>query len=290
MDGFGIICGVCKDNAKIQQNQSNMQHQLEISARQAQWAAEELSDQARAHHEEAMRAESDRLEELQKQTQILLEGQIANEDAYQQGLDLKAECINLLLTEDGRIYWEVFEPYFIARLNAAYEKGVQERLEKEFASNFPGLQYMKQEAFGHGYAGSRNCSIVYLHHLNHIYPAKLNILSDTGLAQTINQGTGKIERQWMPTYMSEELNDAYDAGVKKYLDEQNVSELVAERLEKNKVDLRLAEESALKMTVENELQEKNLEIEKRSTSLNWIFLTITSISITLIGLFLMKPR
>lgn len=113
MDGFGGICGVCKDNAKIQQNQSDMQRQLEVSAREAQWAAEESINAtraaallARASHEESMKAESDRLEELQKQTQILLEGQIANEEAYQRGFDLEDENLDLLLTEDGRVYWE----------------------------------------------------------------------------------------------------------------------------------------------------------------------------------------
>ncbi len=132
--------------------------QLQESAREAARAAERHLDevraakwQASANHEEAMRAESDRLEELQKQTQILLEGQITNEEAYQRGFDLEDEYLNLLLTEDGRVYWEIYEPYLVARLNAAYEKGAQDRLEKEFESNYPGLNYMKQEAYGHGY-------------------------------------------------------------------------------------------------------------------------------------------
>ena len=243
MDGFGGICGVCKDNARIQQNQSDMQRQLESSAREAQWAAEESINAtraaallARASHEESMKAESNRLEELQKQTQILLEGQLTNEEAYQRGFDLEDEYLDLLLTEDGRICWEIYEPYLVARLNAAYRKGAHDRLDKEFSSNFPGLEYMKQEAFGHGYAGSGNCSIVYLHHLPHIYPAKLNILSETELTQTENQETGNIECEWIPTYMSEELNDAYD--------EQNTAEFVAERLEKTKAELSKAEESA----------------------------------------------
>ena len=251
MDGFGGICGVCKDNARIQQNQSDMQRQLESSAREAQWAAEESINAtraaallARASHEESMKAESNRLEELQKQTQILLEGQLTNEEAYQRGFDLEDEYLDLLLTEDGRICWEIYEPYLVARLNAAYRKGAHDRLDKEFSSNFPGLEYMKQEAFGHGYAGSGNCSIVYLHHLPHIYPAKLNILSETELTQTENQETGNIECEWIPTYMSEELNDAYDAGAQKYLNEQNTAEFVAERLEKTKAELSKAEESA----------------------------------------------
>lgn len=264
MDGFGGICGVCKDNAKIQQNQSDMQRQLEVSAREAQWAAEDSINAtraaallARASHEESMKAESSRLEELQKQTQILLEGQITNEEAYQRGFDLEDENLDLLLTEDGRVYWEIYAPYLVARLNAAYERGTQDRLDKEFGSNFPGLEYMKQEAFGHGYAGSRNCSIVYLHQLPHIYPAKLNILSETELNQTTNQETGHIEWEWMPTYASEELNDAYDAGVQKYLDEQNTAELVAERLEKNKAELGRAEESAKEQAEADLLRQKS---------------------------------
>lgn len=250
MDGWGSVCGVCKDNAKIQERQADMQRQLAANAREAERASERQVEavqaakrQARAQHAEAMRAEADRLEELQKQTQILLEGQITNEDAYQRGFDLEDEYLNLLLTEDGRVYWEIYEPYLVARLNAAYQKGAQDRLEKEFESNYPGLEYMKQEAFGHGYAGSINCSIVYLHHLPHIYPAKLNVLTETGLIQVINQETGELEWQWMPAFMSEGLNDAYDSGAEKYLNEQNTAELVASRLQKIANEKKSAEEA-----------------------------------------------
>ena len=288
MDGWGSICGVCKDNAKIQEGQADMQRQLREDAREAAWAAERHLEevraakwQASANHEEAMRAESDRLEELQKQTQILLEGQITNEEAYQRGFDLEDEYLNLLLTEDGRVYWEIYEPYLVARLNAAYEKGAQDRLEKEFESNCPGLEYMKQEAFGHGYAGSRNCSIVYLHHLPHIYPAKLDILSETGLKQTTNQETGKLEWQWMPVYMSEELNDAYDAGAQKFLGEQNTAELVAERLEKNKAELMKAEESA-KEQAEADLKKQQNDKAGYKKKLYAVFATVV---VGLIGLF-----
>ena len=250
MDGWGSVCGVCKDNAKIQEGQADMQRQLRESAREAERASERQVEavqsakrQARVQHAEAMRAEADRLEELQKQTQILLEGQITNEDAYQRGFDLEDEYLNLLISEDGRVYWEIYEPYLVARLNAAYEKGAQDRLEKEFESNYPGLEYMKQEAFGHGYAGSTNCSIVYLHHLPHIYPAKLNVLTETELIQAINQETGELEWQWMPAYMSEELNDAYDSGAEKYINEQNTAELVASRLQKIANEKKSAEEA-----------------------------------------------
>jgi len=282
MDGFGGVCGTCKDAAKIQS-------QLEANARQAQWAADESIREARAasyqasrHHDEAMQAESDRLEELQKQTQILLEGQITNEEAYQRGFDLEDENLDLLLTEDGRVYWEINEPYLVARLNGSYEKGAQDRLEKEFESNYPGLEYMKQEAFGHGYAGSRNCSIVYLHHLPHIYPAKLNILSETELTQTENQETGHIEWEWMPVYMSDELNDAYDAGAQKFLDEQNTAELVAERLEKNKAELMKAEESAMEQA-EADLKKQQSDKGGRKKKLYAVFATVVIAVIVLFG-------
>ncbi len=288
MDGWGSVCGVCKDNAQIQKNQSDMQRQLESSARDAEQASERHLEEVRsakwqaiANHEEAMRAESDRLEELQKQTQILLEGQITNEEAYQRGFDLEDEYLNLLLTEDGRVYWEIYEPYLVARLNAAYEKGAQDRLEKEFESNYPGLEYMKQEAYGHGYAGSRNCSIVYLHHIPHIYPAKLDILSETGLKQTTNQETGKLEWQWMPTYMSEELNDAYDAGAQKFLGEQNTAELVAERLEKNKAELMKAEESA-KQEAEADLAKQQ---SKRASGKKILYIILVILALGVIGFF-----
>lgn len=289
MDGFGSICGVCKDNEKIQDGQAEMQRQLAASAREAERASERHLEEVRsaklqavANHEEAMRAESDRLEELQKQTQILLEGQITNEEAYQRGFDLDDEYLNLFLTEDGRVYWEIYEPYLVARLNAAYEKGAQDRLEKEFESKYPGLEYMKQEAYGHGYAGSRNCSIVYLHHLPHIYPAKLDILSETGLKQTTNQETGKLEWQWMPAYMSEELNDAYDAGAQKFLGEQNTAELVAERLEKNKAELIKAEESA-KEQAEADLKKQQSDKGDRSKKLYAVFATVVIAVIALFG-------
>ena len=288
MDGWGSICGVCKDNAKIQEGQADMQRQLREDAREAAWAAERHLEevraakwQASANHEEAMRAESDRLEELQKQTQILLEGQITNEEAYQRGFDLEDEYLNLLLTEDGRVYWEIYEPYLVARLNAAYEKGAQDRLEKEFESNYPGLEYMKQEAYGHGYAGSRNCSIVYLHHIQHLYPAKLDILSETGLKQTTNQETGKLEWQWMPVYMSEELNDAYDAGAQKYLDEQNTAELVAERLEKTRTEIKQAEELAKQEAEENLVRQQNDKAGYKKK----LYAVFATVVVGLIGLF-----
>ena len=236
---------------------------------------------ARASHEESMKAESSRLEELQKQTQILLEGQITNEEAYQRGFDLEDENLDLLLTEDGRVYWEIYAPYLVARLNVAYEKGTQDRLDKEFGSNFPGLEYMKQEAFAHGYAGSRNCSIVYLHHLLHIYPAKLDILSETRLKQTTNQETGKLEWQWIPVYMSEELNDAYDAGAQKYLDEQNTAELVAERLEKTKADIKQAEESARQEAEANLARQQNDKAGYKKK----LYAAFATLVVGLIGLF-----
>jgi len=287
IDGWGSVCGVCKDNAKIQEGQADMQRQLRESAREAEWASERQVEavqsakrQARVQHAEAMRAEADRLEELQKQTQILLEGQITNEEAYQRGFNLEDEYLNLLISEDGRVYWEIYEPYLVARLNAAYEKGAQDRLEKEFESNYPGLEYMKQEAFGHGYAGSTNCSIVYLHHLPHIYPAKLDILSETGLKQTTNQETGKLEWQWMPTYMSEELNDAYDAGAQKFLGEQNTAELVAERQEKFKEAVKKAEDLA-KQQAEGELVKEKCNQSARNTINSVIALTALLVLIAL---------
>lgn len=288
MDGWGSICGVCKDNAKIQDGQAEMQRQLAANAREAERASERHLEEVRsakwqaiANHEEAMRAEADRLEELQKQTQILLEGQITNEEAYQRGFDLEDEYLNLLLTEDGRVYWEIYEPYLVARLNAAYEKGAQGRLEKEFESNYPGLEYMKQEAYGHGYAGSRNCSIVYLHHIPHIYPAKLDILSETGLKQTTNQETGLIEWQWMPVYMSEELNDAYDAGAEKYLNEQNIAELVTERLEKTKAEVRRAEESAKQQAEADLIRRQNDKTGQKKK----IYAVLATVVVGVIGLF-----
>ncbi len=288
MDGWGTLCGVCQDAARIQEGQAQVQRQLQESAREAARAAEQQIEeaqsarrQANAHHREAMQAEADRLQELQKQTQILLEGQLTNEEAYQRGFNLEDEYVDLLLTEDGKVYWEIYAPYLVDRLNTAFEKGTQDRLEKEFESNYPGLDYMKQEAFGHGYAGSRNCSIVYLHHIPHIYPAKLNVLSETGLTQTTNPETGKLEWQWMPTYATEELNDAYDAGAQKYLVEQNTAALVAERLEKSKDAVKQAEELAANEVAENLLKQQIDRSKRRKV--NAIYSGVVVVILSLFG-------
>ena len=78
MDGWGSVCGVCKDNAKIQEGQADMQRQIRESAREAERASERQVEavqsakrQARVQHAEAMRAEADRLEELQKQKVLM---------------------------------------------------------------------------------------------------------------------------------------------------------------------------------------------------------------------------
>lgn len=290
---YGTICGACKDNEKIKQNQEDIKRAIEKNAKESErafkLAIEEGGVQrdldrraARIRHEELMAAEAKRLEETQKQTQILLEGQLTDDQAYQRGATLEAKHINFMLCEDGGMYWEVSNPYLIERLNVAYKNGADTKLAESVDVSKPDLEYMKEEAFGHGYVGSKNCSIVYLHSYFKLSPAKLDIQSSTGMIESINQDTGKVERQWIPVYATSELNAAYELGVQKYLEECNAHDSVVKRLEKiNAEKKRVGDES-------ERLESKRL-FKAKIAKLKRIGLALTVIAIVVFGYFYTLP-
>lgn len=272
MQGYGGVCQECKNAKDNQRAQEDILRATEDAARVTR-AAALLAD---ANHEESMRAEAKRLEELQKQTQIMLEGQISNEEAHQKGYELDDKYVQLFLTENGAVNSSIGKPYLIDRLNSAYGKGAEERLSKDLNPRLPGLEYMRQEAFGHGYARSQNCSIVYLHPIEELAPASLEISIDTCITEDVDQETGIVTFQWMPTYETDELNAAYEAGVQKYLNEQNDPNLVQLRLYQIKNSIKAAEDLQANLNEEAKLKLTTASNKKRRF---WIILALSVIAI-----------
>lgn len=275
MHGYGSVCQKCKNAKDSIQAQENIQRATEELARTTEIAAR----RADANHHELMRAEKDRLDELQKQTQIMLEGQIPNEDAYQLGYELDNQYTHVFLAEDGEIFTYTEDRYLVERLNAAYRNGVSDRLAKELDPKLPGLDYVRQEAFGHGYARSKNCSIVYLHPVKELKPACNALDTNTEITEEIDQETGLVRCQWLPPYQSDHLNDAYEAGVQKYLDEQNEPNLVYFRLLEIKNSLKAAKD--LQETLDEEAALKLMTASKKKRRF-WVILAL-SILVIFVG-------
>ena len=110
MEGHFGVCAACKNAREFQKGQESIQQATEDAARVTRAAAL----LAHASHEQSMQAEAKRLEELQKQTQIMLEGQISNEEAYQSGYDLEEDLLDLSLTEGGELHWDISAPFYLA--------------------------------------------------------------------------------------------------------------------------------------------------------------------------------
>jgi hypothetical protein len=221
--------------------------------------AAHMAADSQKKHDELMEMEEVRLNELKKQTQILLEQGLTEDEVYQKGqnfeerympslFDIDDHEVILKLNDRGDIVAEYDNPYVQQKFRQAYKKGVEDRLKRDYSKG-PGIEFMSEEAFNAGYkvnsiSDSRGgVATIYFPNkksIRFIYRA----LSDPDASVLLNEEDGTLECYWNEPYDAEVLNDSFEAGVKKYLKEQNTAAKKKSRLAE--IHLEQAEQRAIK--------------------------------------------
>ena len=233
--GFKPDYGQCSTCAKIDSDRRIAEEQREanedIARRnlkvQAGIAAFMAADSQKKHNE-LMEQEEIRLKELKKQTQILLEQGLTVDEVYQKGFNFEEEnesddCdpdryVQLQIDERGNIIAVHENSYVQDKFRKAYQKGIDDQLKKNYSKG-PGIEFMADAAFNHGYLRSKYCPVLYPSNDNFrfIYGAP----RQPEVSESINQQDGSIECNWVEPYDSDVLNQSFEAGINKYLNEQN---------------------------------------------------------------------
>jgi hypothetical protein len=230
--GFCPACRKIESDKRIAAEQREANENL---ARQQLRAQEELAAlmaaDSQKKHDELMLQEEIRLKELKKQTQILLEQGLTVDEVYQNGFNFEElnesddfdylPYVQLKMDERGNIIAVYENPYVQDKFRKAYQKGIDEKLNKNYSKG-PGIEFMAEAAFNHGYLRSEYCPVS--------YPNKKNVRffyaapRQPEVSESINQQDGSIECNWVEPYDSDILNQSFEAGVEKYLKEQNTAE------------------------------------------------------------------
>jgi hypothetical protein len=215
----------------------NLKMQVEIAAFMAK--------DSQKKHNELLEQEEVRLKELKKQTQILLEQGLTEEEIYQIGLNFEETGsrslfeiddheVILKLNDRGDFFAEYDNPYVQQKFRQAYKKGVEDRLNRDYSKG-PGIEFMSQEAFNIGYTINMIDDPQFIS--GEIYfPNKQSPRfifrpeSDSEVWKTINEEDGSLNCEWVEPYDSDVLNQSFKAGVEKYLKEQNTAENKSIRL------------------------------------------------------------
>ncbi len=205
-----------------------------------------MAADAQKKHDELMEQEEVRLKELKKQTQILLEQGLTEDEVYQKGLnfeergqpslfDTDEHQVILRLTDRGDIFADYDNPYVQQKFRQAYKNGVEDRLKRDYSKG-PGIEFMSEEAFNAGYkintiTDSRGgAATIYFPNKKSprfIYRA----LGDPEASLVVNEKDGSLECTWNLPYDSDVLNDSFEAGVEKYLKGQNTAAKKKARLD-----------------------------------------------------------
>lgn len=191
-------------------------------------------------HNELMQQEEIRLKELKKQTQILLEQGLTLDEVYQNGFNFlncddifdineDTKCVRLSLDERGNIYPTYDNPYVQDKFQKAYQKGIEDRVKQDFSKG-PGVEFMSDEAFKHGYLRSEDCAITFpkVGSPRFTYYAE----RQAEFYEEIDQidGTLKFTDIIYP-YAAVFLNQSFLDGIEKYLREQNTLQKKKNRLD-----------------------------------------------------------
>ena len=242
--GFKPDYGQCSACAKIDSDRRIAEEQREanedIARRnlkvQAGIAAFMAAD-AQKKHNELMEHEEIRLQELKKQTQILLEQNLTVEEVYQMGFNFEdandaAEFdedlpVYLSLDDRGNIVASYDNPYVQVKFRKAYAKGIEDKLKQDYSKG-PGVEFMSEAAFNRGYMRSEYCSILFPSSGQPRFMLTTEIKPN--YSESVNQDDGSLQCEWTAPYNSEILNQSFEAGINKYLKEQNTLAKKKDRL------------------------------------------------------------
>lgn len=207
--------------------------------------AAQMAADSQKKHDELMEMEEVRLNELKKQTQILLEQGLTEDEVYQKGLNFEERYmpslfeiddheVILKLNDRGDIFAEYDNPYVQQKYRQAYKKGVEDRLKRDYSKG-PGIEFMSEQAFNIGYKintlndSRMDPATIYFPNRNSprfVYCP----LENPEVSVAVNEKDGTLECDWNYPYDSEVLNDSFEAGIHKYLKEQNTAENMKSRL------------------------------------------------------------
>lgn len=205
--------------------------------------ADSLAKNLQVKHNELMEIEERRLKEQKKQTQILLEQSLTEEEVYQIGLNFEEKntlsqaelfgdidsWVLLSLDEKGNIVEKNANPYVQEKFRKAYQKGINDRLKRDYSIG-PGIQFMIEAAFQNGYLRKEYPTIYFPDQKSKRFA--LSATNPPYFYEAANEKTGELECLWDCPYESEFLNRAFEEGVDKYLAEQNTLENKESRLAK----------------------------------------------------------
>lgn len=218
--------------------------------------------------EKLVELEKKRLLEQKKQTQILLEQTLTVEEVFQRGFnfevenaeyesayamdangeDLTPENLNhvtVTLSELGTFALGFDNPYVGQRFQKAYKEGIEKKIEQDFPKP-PGFEYVRDCAFDKGYA---KADLPTFHWEGFILPFK----NKPNFIEVIEETTGSLSYKWTPPYETELLNLSFEAGVNKFLEEQNTPDKKIQRLS---LVTKQIEESKRKIEIENQKLQK----------------------------------
>jgi len=253
--------------------------QAKIAALQAVYQAEQT--------EKLVELEKKKLAEQKKQTQILLEQTLTEEEVFQRGFnfqtendehhdamkidintgeDLTPDHLNYVavdLGEQGDFILNFDNPYVGQKYKKAYKDGIEKRIEQDYPEP-PGFDYMRDHAFDNGYAKSEYPSIIYPEVVNKQvsyierkgskYAFILGTQKKPNFTEVIQEHTGSLSYTWTPPYETELLNLSFEAGINKFLEEQNTPDKKIQRLS---LVTKQIEDGKRKIEIENkELQKK----------------------------------
>ena len=277
--GFKPDYGQCSTCARIESDKRIAEEQMENSR---ELAAQNLKVQAgiaalmaldsQKKHNELRQQEEIRLKELKKQTQILLEQGLTVDEVYQNGFNFEdlnndesisfERHIRLQLNDRGDFIAKYENPFIQSKFRKAYQEGIEDKIKKNYSKG-AGIEFMSEAAFNHGYMRNGSCVIIYPGIANRprwfFYPPRKPEISES-----INEQDGSVECNWIEPYDSEILNQSFEAGVNKYLKEQNTLA---------KKNQRLAEINQEKQIEQNEKAMQDLfnkqKAEKEATEELW---------------------
>jgi len=305
---FGT-CNTCETrDTQERQNREIIDSIESASHTQAKVAALQVvyqAEQAEIQNQRLLELEKKKLAEQKKQTQILLEQTLTEEEVFQRGFnfqtendehddamdidtntgeDLTPDHLNYIavdLSEQGGFSLNFNNPYVGQKFKKAYKDGIEKRIEQDYPEP-PDFEYMRDHAFDNGYAKSEHPSIIYPEVVNKQvtyierngskYAFILHAQKKPNFTEVIQEHTGSLSYTWTPPYETELLNLSFEAGINKFLDEQNTADKKHQRLTLIKKEI---EDRNIRIEIEQQARQKeqNQETIKNiiSSTTLWAF-------------------
>lgn len=230
----GGSCPACRkieSDKRLAEEQMEANREIAATQMKAQIAMTAMiAKDNQKKHDALMEQEEIRLKELKKQTQILLEQGLIEDEVYQRGFNFDDKDLPLFPDEsDPWAYVSIDEkgnyiignlnnPYVQEKFKKAYLKGVNDKLEQDYSKG-PGIEFMSEAAFNCGYTRNVDATICYPSQDRPRYRYDPEISPD--FSESVDEDDGSCVLSFNMPYRTEVLNDAFQAGISKYLKEQN---------------------------------------------------------------------